>query len=468
MSTTTRSALSLLIAALATLAIATTAIAQDDAKPAILFTNVNVFDGYSESIERGMSVLVEGNLISRIGSNISAPDGATVIDGGGRTLMPGMIDAHTHLAINNDFVSIGIGMQLEDVALRAALVAESLLEDGFTTVRDLGGPVFANRRAIDSGLMPGPRIYPSGSFISQTSGHGDFRHLADPNPQLSGAIFDVFQRWGFSTLADGVPQVLAAVRENLRMGASQIKIMAGGGAASSFDPIHVSQFLPEEIDAAVRAAADWDTYVSAHIFTGEAITRGLNAGVMSIDHGFLIDEPAMKLLVEKGAFFGPQWNAMSPALLENPGLSEFSIFKVGQVQKAAADNDLVGLVKRYNPNMPFASDTCCGGPGVHTTQRRFELWYRAELFGNYETLRQATSVGGALMQLTGKLNPYPGRLGVVEEGALADLLLVDGNPLEDITLVGAQETWWGASTDEIETIRVIMKDGVIYKNTLDN
>jgi imidazolonepropionase-like amidohydrolase len=116
--------------------------------------------------------------------------------------------------------------------------------------------------------------------------------------------------------------------------------------------------------------------------------------------------------------------------------------------------------------MAFASDTCCGGPVVHTTQRRFELWYRAELFGNYQTLRQATSLGGELMQMTGQLNPYPGRLGVVEEGALADLLVVDGNPLEDITVVGAQESWWGASTDEIETIRFIMKDGVTYKNTL--
>ena len=442
-------------------------VAQDEAPPQVLFTDVSIFDGYAESLQNGMNVLVEGNVIKTISAAaISAPN-ATVIDGDGRTLMPGLIDTHVHMAINNDFVSLGMGMQLEDVAIRTVLIAESLIDDGFTTVRDLGGPVFATRRAIDAGLIPGPRIYPSGAFVSQTSGHGDFRHLADPNPALTGEIWDTFQRWGFSALADGVPQVLAAVRENLRLGASQIKIMAGGGAASTFDPIHVSQFLPEEIDAAVRAAGDWDTYVTAHIFTGEAITRALNAGVMAIDHGFLIDEPAMQRLVEKGAFFAPQWNAMSPMLLENPGLSAFSIFKVGQVQQAAQDNDLVGLVTRYEPKMPFASDTCCGGPAVHTQQRRFELWYRANLFGNYETLRQATSVAGELMQLTGKLNPYPGRLGVVEEGALADLLLVDGNPLEDITLVGAQETWWGASTDEIETIRVIMKDGVISKNTLE-
>jgi imidazolonepropionase-like amidohydrolase len=444
-----------------------TTLAADGVKPQTLFTNVHVFDGVNDKLAGGMSVLIEGNLIKQVASSkIEANADATVIDGGGRTLMPGLIDAHVHMAINNDFVSLGTAMQLEDVAIRTVLVAESLLEDGFTTVRDLGGPVFATRRAIDSGLIPGPRIYPSGAFISQTSGHGDFRHLSDPNPLLSGEIRDTFQLWGFSILADGVPRVLAAARENLRAGASQIKIMAGGGAASIFDPIHVSQFLPEEIDAAVRATADWDTYVTAHIFTGEAITRALNVGVMGVDHGFLIDEPAMQLLVEKGAFFAPQWNAMSPALLENPALSKFSLFKVGQVQKAAADNDLVGLVNRYQPKMPFASDTCCGGPDVHTQQRRFELWYRAELFGNHRTLRDATSVAGELMELTGQLNPYPGRLGVVEEGALADLLLVDGNPLEDITLIGAQETWWGASTDEIETIRLIMKDGKVYKNTL--
>ena len=394
-----------LIGAVVATTVAASACAQDEEPTRTLFTNVNIFDGSSEELALGMSVLVEGNIITEVATAIPAPQGAAIIDGGGATLMPGMIDTHLHMAINSDFGTIGTTMQAGDVTIRTVVIAESLLEDGFTTVRDLGGPVFEVRRAIDSGLIPGPRIYPSGSFISQTSGHGDFRHLADPNAALTGEIWDVFQRWGFSTLADGVPQVLAAVRENLRLGASQIKIMAGGGAASTFDPIHVSQFLPEEIDAAVRAAADWGTYVTAHIFTPEAITRALNLGVMGVDHGFLIDEPAMELLVEKGAFFGPQWNALSPALLENPGLGEFSLFKVAQVQQVAADNDLVGLVLEHQPKMAFASDTCCGGPDVHTTQRRFELWYRADLFGNYQTLRQATSVAGELMQLTGLLNP---------------------------------------------------------------
>ena len=237
------------------------------AEPAqVLFTNVRIFDGVKDRLTAG-SVLVEGNLIKGVGARVYARDDATVIDGGGRTLMPGLIDGHAHLMINAHFGDIETNMDLTDLAYRATVVVERFLMDGFTAVRDAGGPTFGLKRNIDAGMIIGPRLYPSGAFISQTSGHGDFRERADAGFSINDAgDLSNFERMGMGMVAAGVPRVLAAARLNLRNGATQIKIMAGGGGASRFDPIDTTQYSREEICAIVEATADWGTYVTAHAY----------------------------------------------------------------------------------------------------------------------------------------------------------------------------------------------------------
>jgi imidazolonepropionase-like amidohydrolase len=455
--------------ALAALTTSTTiSLAQDSPKPQTLFTNVNIFDGTNDKLMMGKRVLVEGNVIKTIGDEtLKANKGATVIDGDGRTLMPGMIDAHTHFSLNMVLHNIAPKGTKEDLAIRSTIVARDSLMDGFTTGRDVGGSVFALKRAIDSGLVVGPRIYPSGRFISQTSGHGDFGEASRPNPGLSGNHeYDAFERLGLSAIVDGVPSVLAAVRQNLRQGATQIKMMGGGGGSSPWDPIDTTQYSEAEWVAAVEAAADWGTYVTSHIFTDRAVKRALKAGVKSFDHGFFITEPVIKQIAAVGAFVGPQMWGMSPELFNNPSVpaSKHAGIKVMQ----ESHKDFATNLLKHNVKVFFASDIL-GDMDNGRQSRRYELWWRTQAFkSNFEVLKQATSVAGELLQLSGPRNPYPGKLGVIEEGALADILLVDGNPLADIFVLGASKEWFKAPMPPkpIQSLRVIMKDGKVYKNTL--
>ncbi|MEP0200854.1 MAG: amidohydrolase family protein [Halioglobus sp.] len=428
----------------------------------VLFRNVNVFDGVHEKLRSNAYVLVAGNKIVQVSDEpIVAPEGAQIVEGESRTLMPGMIDVHTHLAITTSLSEIHGYITPEENAIRTTVIARDFLADGFTTVRDVGGSTFALKKSIDEELIPGPRIYPSGAFLSQTSGHGDFRTPAEPHP-ATGHI-DAGHRLGMGIVADGKTEVYRAVRENLRKGATQIKMMGSGGAGSDFDPIDSLQYQPEEQKAAVAAAKDWGTYITAHLLDDRAIDRALDSGVMCVDHGLMIREGSVKKLVKNGAFLAPQFNALSPRLLEFPGLNPSNIEKIriGQLEM----EPLVPLIKKYKPKVPFAVDAF-GPPANHIRQRRFELYHVAELFGNFETLRRATSVSAELVALSGPRNPY-GKLGVIEEGALADILLIDGNPLEDISLVGADPLWWDAGIAEIETMPFVMKDGKIFRNTLD-
>ena len=444
--------------------------AQDEQEPKrILFTNVNVFDGKTNGLDMNTNVLVEDNLIKDVGSAITLPAGATVIDGGGRTLMPGMIDGHAHVMINAHFDTVEKNMDQFDLAYRSARVAERFLMDGFTAVRDMGGPAFALRRNIDQGYVLGPRIYPSGGFISQTSGHGDFRDRADPG--FSAAIpgessnFEVF---GIGNVADGVPEVLKAVRLNLRHGATQIKIMAGGGGSSRFDPIDTTQFSKEETCAAVEAAADWGTYVAAHVFNDRAVNRLLDCGVKSFEHGFFINEETMARIAAEGGYVVPQMWGISPDLARNPLMPADKIPLVQELGKQYADFGR-NLLKN-NVKVVFASDYV----GVFEDAeraRRYEIWWRTQTFdSNFEVLRQLTSTAGEMLELSGLRNPYSaGKQGVIEAGAYADLILVDGNPLEDITVIGGTDAWFDADPEYklIPTIHLVMKDGVIYRNELD-
>ena len=454
----------------AALLFAASAVAQDEKpKPQVIFTNVNIFDGKNDKLSEGMSVLVEGNLIKKIAKgSIEANADATLIDGGGRTLMPGLIDGHVHFMINDDYGRIETDRELADLAYNSVVVARRALMDGFTAARDMGGPAFALKRAIDSGLIPGPRIYPSGAFISQTSGHGDFRERGDTSYSINDKdSLANFERFGIGMVADGVPEVLAATRLNLRLGASQIKIMAGGGGSSRFDPIDTTQYSKEETCAIVEAAKDWGTYVAAHVFTDRAVNRLLDCGVRTFEHGFFISEDTMKKIAAAGGFVVPQMWGISPDLAKNPLMPKNKIPEVldlGEKYKDFGRNLLKNNVK-----VVFQSDYVGKFPDAERA-RRYEIWWRTQKFGsNFEVLKQMTATAGEMLALSGPRNPYKdGKLGVIEEGAYADILLVDGNPLEDVSVIGGTDKWFDADPEwkPIESLRVIMKDGKIYKNTL--
>lgn len=435
--------------------------------PQTLFKNVNIFNGTEDKLYQNHHVLVEGNLIKTISAQPIPAESAEVIDGSGKTLMPGLIDGHAHVMINAHFNTVEKDMDLGDLNIRAVRVMKRFLMDGFTSVRDMGGPTFALKRNIDNGRIPGPRLYPSGGFISQTSGHGDFRDRADGGFSIHDAgDLSNFERMGIGNVADGVPEVLKAVRTNLRNGATQIKIMAGGGGSSRFDPIDTTQYSKEEVCAAVEAAADWGTYVGAHVFTDRAVNRLLDCGVKTFEHGFFISEKTMQRIAEEGGYVVPQMWGISPDLAKNPLMPPDKIPLVKALGKQYADfgkNLLKNKVK-----VVFASDYV-GVPEDAERARRYEIWWRVEKFGNnFEVLKQMTSTAGEMLALSGPRNPAKGKLGVIEAGALADLILIDGNPLEDITTIGGTDAWFDADPEykEIETLKVIMKDGQIYKNSL--
>ena len=416
----------------------------------LLIENVNVFDGESDELIAGVSVVLQGNRIDAIGKDLVVAMDAVVIDGGGRTLMPGLIDGHSHLSLVASPHELE-QMTWDDIGSRMGVRATNTLMRGFTSVRDLGGPVMGLKKAIDDGTVPGPRIFPSGAIISQTSGHGDFREATDLHPFLDGGSSNL-QRLGYFRIVDGPAQVLAAVRENLRNGATQVKLMGSGGVGSEFDPIDSVQFRPEEIQAATNALADWDTYAGSHLHNSAAIKRALENGVMSIDHASQMTDETMRLLKEKGAYMNPQygWNVF---VMKAGFLNEFQLEKAAIVLENIDEN--VRLIKKHDIEITFNVDAF-GPYGLWAGLYAAEFTERQKYFSNFEILRQVTSVTAGLLEMSGKRNPYRGKLGLIREGALADILLVDGNPLEDVSILANPE----------ENIQLIIKDGVIFKNTL--
>jgi len=441
--------------------------AEEKPKPQILFTNVNVFDGKSDTLAEAMSVLVEGNLIKKITKgDIDARDDATVIDGGGRTLMPGLIDSHSHLNMNAPGgVNAQEGMRWDEIASRATAQAQEWLADGFTTVRDMGGMANGLKRTIDAGMLDGPRIYPSASYISQTAGHGDlFLGTQNQFPEQTN-----YYRLGITQVVDGPDEVRRAVRRNFAEGASQIKIMIGGGISSEKGPLFASQFTDAEIAAAVEEAAARDTYVAVHVYQDAHIRRALNLGVMSFEHAQFISEETAQLMKEKGAFIAPFTAGIGKEAFQHPAYSTPGTPQFIKGQEFQRNSrDFVEIMKRVQPKIVMAVDIVFLTGEAARSARDFEKFAFARSFGNLQALRSMTSVGGELMALTGRNNPYPGKLGVIEEGALADILIIDGNPLEDMSVLGANSKYLDAEPRDrgIETIRMIMKDGSIYKNTL--
>ena len=419
-----------------------------------LFQNVRIFDGKSAALSAPSNVLVRGNIIERISASPISVDPNTnvrVIAAEGRVLIPGLIDAHWHAFMAATPLMLLMTADPPYLHLLAARQAEATLMRGFTTVRDMGGPVFGLKRAIDEGVMIGPRIYPSGAFISQTSGHGDSRFRFEL-PRMPGGPLSHSEIEGIAAIADSPDEVRLRAREQLRHGASQIKLMAGGGVASLYNPIESIQFIETEIRAAVEAADNWGTYVTVHAYTPPAIRQAVAAGVKCIEHGQLIDEPTAKLLADKGI-----WWSLQPFLEDEGGAISATLSAVSRqkmLEVFAGTDNAYKLAKKYKIKTAFGTDLLFDAEIA--SRQGAELAKLVRWYTPAEALKMATADNGELMALSGFINPYPGKLGVVEEGALADLLLVDGNPLENIKLI----------KDPDKNFLVIMKDGTIYKNTL--
>jgi imidazolonepropionase-like amidohydrolase len=420
----------------------------------ILFKNVRIFDGKAEKLTGPSNVLVRGNIIARVSSDTTqSPTDANVavIDGGGRTLMPGLIDAHWHAMLIRPTPAQAIVADVGYTNIAAGAEATDTLLRGFTTVRDVGGPTFGLKQAIDEGIIAGPRIFPSGAMITTTGGHGDFRQLYELPRTIGGALSRV-EEIGGSAVADSPDEVRLRVREQLMLGASQIKLTAGGGVSSPHSPIDASTFTEPELRAAVEAAENWGTYVTVHAFTSAAIQRSIAAGVRCIEHGFLMDEATAKLIASKGL-----WLSLQPIPKEL-----VQGFPVGSVQRAKAEEVWSGVARTYELAKKYKIKTAWGTDVLFSQalaqQQGAILASLVRWYTPAEALIMATGTNAQLLAMSGKRSPYPGKLGVVEEGALADLLLVDGNPLADIQLVA----------DPAKNFVLIMKDGKIYKNTLSH
>ena len=425
--------------------------AQDAPQPATLFQNVRIFDGRSGARSARSELLVRGNIIERIATSPMAPEsGTTIIDGGGRTLMPGLIDMHWHAMLVRPTVAALLTGDIGHLTLQAGAEATATLMRGFTTIRDMGGPVFGLKHAIDEGVLAGPRIYPSGAIITVTSGHGDFRQPSEL-PRVMGSPQSRGEQLGAAMIADTPDEVRVRVREQLLLGASQIKLTAGGGVASPNSPLDAATFTELELRAAVEAAENWGTYVATHAYTPVSIQRSISAGVKCIEHGHLMDEPTAELIAEKDIWLSTQ-----------PFPDEMAdAFPVGSEQRAKFLEVLAGvdrtfeLAKKHKIKTAFGTDILFS-PRLAQRQGEFLAklvrWYTPA-----EALIMATGTNASLLAMSGKRSPYSGRLGVLDQGALADILLVDGDPLSDISILANPE----------KSLAVIMKDGKIYKNALD-
>ncbi|MBK6483682.1 MAG: amidohydrolase family protein [Chitinophagaceae bacterium] len=421
------------------------------AQKSVLINNVQIFNGKDEKTITG-NVLIVNNLISKI-STAPIPtnkSGETmIIDGKGKFLMPGLIDAHTHIMMESLSIMELMNSDIQFITINAVKSAEKDLLQGFTTFRDLSGPSFGLQKAIDIGLIAGPRIYPSGAMISQTGGHGDFLSPNDV-PRDAAANLDFTERFNFGMIADGEDQVLKRVREQLRLGATQIKLAAGGGVSSYYDPLDVSQFTEEEMKAAVDAAENWGTYVTVHAYTPRAIQTALRAGVVCIDHAQLIDDATAKMVADRGA-----WLSLQPFTDEGESAyAEGSPNRIKQQTMMRGTDSAYLFAKKYNVKTAFGTD-CLFQP-KHAANRAGDLTKLLKWYTSYEILKMATSTNAQLLAMSGPRNPYPNKLGVIEEGAYADVLLIDGNPLVNLKIL----------EDYDKAILLIIKDGVIYKNTI--
>ncbi|WP_240904372.1 amidohydrolase family protein [Rhodobacter sp. SGA-6-6] len=422
--------------------------AQTPGRP-ILLTNLRLFDGETLSMREGVEILIEGERITALPPLGQGPEDAQRIDCGGRAVLPGLIDAHWHATLVAVSQIAALTQDVGFIHLMAGREAGATLMRGFTTVRDLGGPAFGLKLAIDKGAVTGPRIFPSGAMISQTAGHGDFRLLSEL-PRFPDTPPNNIERQGVALVADGADAVLRATREQLMKGASQIKIMAGGGVSSLYDPLDTVQYTEAEMRAAVEAAADWGTYVCAHVYTPGGIQRAIRAGVKSIEHGQLADEEAVRMMADAGA-----WWSLQPFLAdEDSNPKSDPIQQAKQMQVADGTVRAFELAKKHNVSVAFGTDILFNPAGTASQGRQLAKF--ARFMSPLEALHKATGAAGALLALSGERAPYAGRLGVIAEGALADLLVIDGDPETDLAWLDTPDT----------SLRLIMKGGRVFKETL--
>jgi len=422
--------------------------AQSPGRPTLL-RNLRYFDGRTLSMQERTDILVDGGRIAALIQAGTGPEDADVIDCGGRAVTPGLIDCHWHATLVSVSQIAALTQDIALIHLISGQEAGATLQRGFTTVRDTGGPVFGLKTAVDRGVVAGPRIFPSGAMISQTSGHGDFR-LLNSLPRMPGDAADYTERTGVAAIADGHDEVLRRTREQLMKGASQIKIMAGGGVTSLYDPLDTAQFLEEEMRAAVRAAADWGTYVCSHVYNPQGIQRALRAGVKSIEHGQLADIETVRMMREEGA-----WWSIQPFLQD-----EDSNPRSNPIQQAKAEEVARGTVQAFEMgrsegvNMAFGTDILMN-PGASGRQGR-NLAKLTRFMPPLEALRMATGNAGELLAMSGQRDPYLGRLGVIAEGAHADILVWDGDPESDLDFLD----------DPSSNLRLVMKGGRVFKKAL--
>lgn len=416
----------------------------------VLIENVKLLDYTTQTLTPPKHVLINGNTIQTISTSPIDAQGKNIvrIDAKGKTLIPGLIDVHVHLVFGALTMPQMMTNDLsEDFLIKTVgLSAQQMLMRGFTSVRDVGGPIFPLKAAIDKGKLLGPRIWPSGAVVSQTAGHGDFRTPEEKSRRFFGVVSRA-ERYGATFIADGRDEVLTAVRENLRFGASQIKLMAGGGTSSAYDPVDVTQYTLDEMKAAVDAAEDWGTYVTVHAYTPRAIRRAIEAGVKCIEHGQLLDEETLQLIAEKNI-----WLSLQNLVEDTPDMDPQRRIKRKPVIEG--QEKVWPMAKKYGVKLAWGTDFLFE-PDLNKLQNTFILRLQ-KWFTNAEIIKMITQDNGELLQLSGLRSPYPGKLGTVEEGALADLILVDGDPLKNLKLLADPE----------KNFLLIMKDGQIHKNSL--
>jgi len=407
---------------------------------AIIFANCAVLDGTRKERREDHHVLVEGDRIREVSDAPIKSGTARTIDLKGRTLMPGLIDAHVHvLAVDLPLDRLS-DRPVTLLTLQAAKVLEGMLQRGFTTIRDAGGADGGLAEAVEEGLVHGPRIFPSGMALSQTGGHGDVR----PRTQSVETCACCAGGLAGSRIADGVAECRRAARDELRKGATQIKILASGGVASPYDPIWNLQYSEEEVRAIVEEARAWRTYVLAHAYSPEAIRRSIDFGVRSIEHGNLIDRATAEHVAGADAFVVPTlatYDALHRFGREL-GFTETNMAKLAEVREAGLGS--LEILQRAGVKIGWGTDLL--GP-MHRHQSR-EFIIRAEAMAPFDIIRSATLVNAELLNRAGDL-------GVVAPGARADLIAVDGDPLTDISLLDGQG----------EHLTQIMKDGVFYKTS---
>jgi len=406
-----------------------------------LFRNFRMLDPERDGIVGGFELLVEGERIREVSDRPVKADAATVVDCGGRTLMPGLIDSHVHVVLSEVFLR-----QLENVPLtlmtaRSMGLMRAMLDRGFTTVRDTGGADWGLKAAVDQGLAPGPRLFIAGRAIGPTGGHSDGRRRTDAGPSCYCCNAMAFTM----RIADGVPEVRKAVREEMRQGCDHVKIMMSGGVASPFDPLDSMQFSPGEVAAAVEEALSFGRYVCAHAYTPEAITRAAQSGVRTIEHGNLIDDASAKLMAENGMFLIANLVAYY-AMRERA--AEF-----GMPPEMLEKNELVidgglrslEICKRAGVPVAYGSDLL----GQLQVDQAREFVIRSQVLSPLEIIRSATLVGAQVVRREGEL-------GCLRPGAYADLLVVDGDPLQDIGIF-----------QKPGALSAIVKGGSFHKNTLN-